>query len=56
MTGTIYKVLEPTDLNPEMRSWQYDECGNRVDKKSGAYVIIVPQNVSDTNAKELLSE
>jgi hypothetical protein len=40
MTTTIFKKIEPHDLNPELRSWKYDDFGNRVDKKTGEWVII----------------
>lgn len=39
-TDVIYKKLEPHDLNPEKRSWYYDDFGNRLDKKTGAPVVI----------------
>jgi len=44
---TIYKQVSNTDHNPELRSWYYDDFGNRVDKKTGQYVILVNEKKTE---------
>ena len=51
----IYKQVEPNDLNPEERSWYYDNYGNRMDKKTDKPVVII-QSVSYVAPKTLLTE
>ena len=47
MTETLYKQIENMDHNPEVRSWYYDDLGNRVDKKTGKFVVLVTEPVAD---------
>ena len=54
MIETIYKQVDNIDHNPEVRSWYYDEFGNRVDKKTGKFVILVPKD--QDNDPQLLNE
>jgi len=44
---TIYKQVSNIDHNPELRSWYYDDFGNRVDKKTGQYVILVNEEKTE---------
>ena len=55
MSDVIYKKIEPHDLNPEKRSWYYDDFGNRRDKITDAPVVIVNDDSNDKVA-ELLNE
>jgi hypothetical protein len=41
MTTTIYQQVCNNDHNPEVRTWYYDDLGNRVDKKTGKFVILL---------------
>lgn len=51
----IHKPTEAKDHNPEARTWFYDDFGNRRDKKTGKFVILIDNSVS-TNIKQLLTE
>jgi hypothetical protein len=46
MSEMIYKQVQPTDHNPETRSWYYDDFGNRVDKKTGQFVILIDDSIN----------
>jgi hypothetical protein len=52
MSDVIYKQPENMDHNPESRSWYYDDFGNRIDKKTGAFVVFVCSN--DEEVKQIL--
>lgn len=54
MTETIYQQVGNVDHNPELRTWYYDDLGNRVDKKTGKFVVLVQEPVADD--PELLTE
>lgn len=51
---TIYREVTDTDHNPESRTWYYDNLGNRVDKNTGKYVILVTKKIDEP--KQLLNE
>lgn len=56
-TDVIYKKMESQDLNPEKRSWYYDDYGNRKDKKTGAPVVITgPLDNKQDDTIRLLNE
>lgn len=38
-----YVKIDNYDHIPEERSWYYDDCGNRLDKETGDFVILVPK-------------
>lgn len=42
-----YEFIKNTDHIPDERSWYYDDCGNRVDKETGDYVILVIKTKDD---------
>ena len=54
MTETIYQQVVDVDHNPELRTWFYDDLGNRVDKKTGKFVVLVQEPVLDD--PQLLNE
>lgn len=37
-----YVLMGSNDHDPDLRSWRYDSCGNRLDKETGEFVILVP--------------
>jgi len=52
MTDLIYKVAESHDHNPELRTWYYDDFGNRVDKKTGQFLVLLKDEEELAKAKE----
>lgn len=36
-----YTVIGSLDHIPDERSWEYDDCGNRIDKETGDFVVLV---------------
>ena len=55
MKDVIYIEPNTQDHNPEIRTWYYDDFGNRVDKKTGNYVIFV-NRFTTKKKQELLTE
>lgn len=51
--NVIYKIPGNADHNPEARSWYYDDFGNRVDKKTGDFVIFIQDNEAITAEQQL---
>ena len=41
MNDMLYKAIETIDHNPELRSWYYDDFGNRIHKRTGKFVVLV---------------
>lgn len=56
MKQTIYKPIENIDHNPEVRSWYYDDFGNRIDKKTGDFVVLVTDKEDQPSEPVLLNE
>lgn len=54
MSDVIYITPSNHDHNPEVRSWYYDDFGNRIDKKTGKFVIFVDTEVAAD--RQLLNE
>lgn len=42
-----YILATTTDIKPDERSWYYDDCGNRLDKETGDFVVLVPKITED---------
>jgi hypothetical protein len=38
-----YIITSNNEHNPDDRSWYYDDFGNRVDKETGEFVVLVPK-------------
>jgi len=36
-----YILTDKTTHNPDERSWYYDDFGNRIDKETGDFVVLV---------------
>lgn len=47
MSDIIYITPSNHDHNPELRTWYYDDFGNRIDKKTGKFVIFVDNVTTD---------
>jgi len=42
------------DHIPEERSWEYDDYGNRIDKVTGDFVVLVPKIIENTHEPMVL--
>lgn len=38
-----YILSGENEHNPDERSWYYDDFGNRLDKETGQFVVLVPK-------------
>ena len=48
-----YVTQTSDDHNAELRSWYFDSCGNRLDKETHEFVVLVPNKKDNLKWKPI---